>query len=199
MEYAGKYSIARPDNAVFSAYLEKLVEFVGWLLARDFDVRLLIGDLADVPVTQGFRSLLKKRSVAFEGGRIIDEPVASVDDLLKQIAATDYVVATRFHNVLLSLMLNKPSLAISFHHKCSSLMKQMGLSQYCQDINRLDGDRLIEQFCDLEKNAETLKSQIKSKAEEFRSALDEQYERIFRVLRGDRQIDGDSLRGITTR
>ncbi|MGB7601108.1 MAG: polysaccharide pyruvyl transferase family protein, partial [Candidatus Sulfotelmatobacter sp.] len=114
MEYAGKYSIARPDNAVFSAYLEKLVEFVGWLLARDFDVRLLIGDLADVPVTQGFRSLLKKRSVAFEGGRIIDEPVASVDDLLKQIAATDYVVATRFHNVLLSLMLNKPSLAISF-------------------------------------------------------------------------------------
>jgi polysaccharide pyruvyl transferase WcaK-like protein len=198
MEYAGKYSIASPDDTVFSDYLEKLVEFVRWLLAHDFDVRLLIGDLADVPVIQEFRSLLKKRSVAFEGGRIIDEPVASVDDLLKQIAATDYVVATRFHNVLLSLMLNKPSLAISFHHKCSSLMKQMGLSQYCQDINRLDADRLIEQFCDLEKNAETLKPLIKHKTEEFRRALDEQYERILKVLRPDCQNDGDSLKPMTT-
>ena len=194
MEYAGKYSVASPDNAVFSAYLEKLVEFVGWLLARDYDVRLLIGDLVDVPVKQEFRFLLKQRSVTYEEDRIIDEPVASVDDLLKQIASTDFVVATRFHNVLLSLLLNKPSIAISFHHKCSSLMNQMGLSQYCQDINRLNADRLIEQFCDLEKNAETLKPLIKDKADEFRRALDEQYERIFRVLRPDRQNEGDSLR-----
>jgi polysaccharide pyruvyl transferase WcaK-like protein len=199
MEYAGKYSVARPNDAVYSAYLETLVEFVKWLLAHDYDVRLLIGDLADMSVTQEFRSLLKQRSVMHEEGRIIDEPVASVDDLLKQIAATDFVVATRFHNVLLSLMLNKPSIAISFHHKCSSLMSQMGLSQYCQDINRLNADRLIEQFCDLEKNAETLKPLIKHKAEEFRRALDEQYERIFRVLRSECQNDGDSLKAMTTR
>jgi polysaccharide pyruvyl transferase WcaK-like protein len=198
MEYAGKYSIARPDNAVFSAYLEKLVEFVRWLLAHDYDVRLLIGDLADVSVTQEFRRLLKQRLVTYEEDRIIDEPVASVDDLLKQIAATDFVVATRFHNVLLSLMLNKPSVAISFHHKCSSLMSQMGLSEYCQDINGLNADRLIEQFCDLERNAETLKPLIKQKAQEFRKALDEQYEHIFKVLRPDCQNDGDSLKAMTT-
>ena len=39
------------------------MEFVRWLLAHDYDVRLLIGDLVDVPVTQDFRSLLKQRSV----------------------------------------------------------------------------------------------------------------------------------------
>jgi polysaccharide pyruvyl transferase WcaK-like protein len=198
MEYAGKYSVERPTDATYSAYLETLAEFVKWLLARDYDVRLLIGDLVDVPVKQEFRSLLEQRFVTYEEGRIIDEPVASVDDLLKQIAATDFVVATRFHNVLLSLLLNKPSIAISFHHKCSSLMSQMGLSEYCQDINRLNADRLVEQFCDLEKNAETLKPLIKNKAEEFRRALDEQYERIFRVLRPDCQNDGDSLKAMTT-
>ena len=143
--------------------------------------------------------MLKQRSVTYEEDRVIDEPVASVDDLLQQIASTDFVVATRFHNVLLSLLLNKPSIAISFHHKCSSLMSQMGLAQYCQDIHRLNAERLIEQFCDLEKNADTLKPQIKNKAEEFRRALDEQYERIFRVLRPERQNDGDSLKAITTR
>jgi polysaccharide pyruvyl transferase WcaK-like protein len=182
MEYAGKYSVERPTSAVYSAYLETLVELVKWLLAHEYNVRLLIGDLVDTPVTREFRSLLKERSVTHEEERIIDEPVASVEDLLKQLAATDLVVATRFHNVLLSLLLNKPVLAISFHHKCSSLMRQMGLSEYCQDINRLNADRLIEQFCDLEKNAERLRPLIEHKTEEFRRALDEQYNCIVKEM-----------------
>lgn len=175
MEYAGRYSVERPTSAVYSAYLEVLVEFVKWLLAHDYDVRLLIGDLADLPVTKEFKSLLKQRSVTHEEGRIIDEPVASVDDLLKQLGSTDLVVATRFHNVLLSLLLDKPVVAISFHHKCSSLMRQMGLSEYCQDINRINTEELIEQFCDLETNAERLKPLIKHKTDDFRRALNEQY------------------------
>ena len=182
MEYAGKYSVERPTSAVHSAYLETLVEFVKWLLAHDYDVRLLIGDLADLPATQEFKSLLKERSVTPEVGRIIDEPVASVDDLLKQLGETDLVVATRFHNVLLSLLLNKPALAISFHHKCSSLMRQMGLPEYCQDINRLKAEELIEQFCNLERNAGRLRPLIKRKTEEFRRALDEQYNCIFNEI-----------------
>ena len=121
------YGVEKTTSEDYAAYLETLAEFVKWLLARDYDVRLLIGDLADVPVKQEFRSLLKQRSVTYEEGRIIDEPVASVNDLLKQIAATDFVVATRFHNVLLSLLLNKPSIAISFHHKCSSLDESDGI------------------------------------------------------------------------
>jgi polysaccharide pyruvyl transferase WcaK-like protein len=120
--------------------------------------------------------------VTHEEERIIDEPVASVEDLLKQLAATDLIVATRFHNVLLSLLLNKPVLAISFHHKCSSLMRQMELSEYCQDINHLNTDRLIEQFCDLERNAKRLRPLIKDKTEEFRRALDKQYNCIFNEI-----------------
>jgi polysaccharide pyruvyl transferase WcaK-like protein len=199
MTHSGMYGVEKTTAEDYAAYLETLAIFVKWLLSHNYSVRLLIGDRSDVPVIQEFRSLLKQRSVTYEEDRVIDEPIASVDELLKQIAATDFVVATRFHNVLLSLMLNKPSIAISFHHKCSSLMSQMGLSQYCQDINRLNADRLIEQFCDLEKNAETLKPLIKNKAEEFRRALDEQYERIFRVLRPDCQNEGNSLKAMTTR
>ena len=146
MTYSGMYGVETTTSEDYAAYLETLVEFARWLLARDYEIRLLIGDRSDAPVIQEFRALLKQRSVTYEEGRIVDEPVASVEDLLKQIAATDFVVATRFHNVLLSLLLNKPSIAISFHHKCSSLMSQMGLSEYCQDINRLNADKLIEQF-----------------------------------------------------
>jgi polysaccharide pyruvyl transferase WcaK-like protein len=179
MAYAGKYSVSSPSNEIYLAYLENLVRVVRWLLAHECDVRLLIGDLADMHVTQEFRGLLRERLSACDEGRIMDEPVFSVEDLLSQIAATDIVVATRFHNVLLALLCNKPVISISFHHKCESLMSAMGLSEYCLDINNLKADRLIEKFCDLEINASKLKPLIREKVREFRKALDEQYKFIF--------------------
>jgi polysaccharide pyruvyl transferase WcaK-like protein len=182
MEYYGKPSIDSPHNAIYLAYLENLVVFLRWLLVHEYDARLLIGDVGDRRVTEEFRSLLKERSLIYDEARVIDEPVSSVEHLLSQLAATDIVVATRFHNVLLALLLNKPVIAISFHHKCTSLMSEMGLSQYCHDINDMNVGRLIEQFQDVERNAENLKLVIRQRVEESRKALDEQYNLIFNRL-----------------
>jgi len=176
---AGKYSVSRPSNEIYQAYLENLVRVVRWLLAHENDVRLLIGDLDDMRAKQEFRALLGERLSVCDQGHIIDEPVFSVEGLLSQIAATDIVVATRFHNVLLALLCNKPVISISFHHKCESLMSAVGLSAYCLDINDLKADKLIEKFCDLETNAGKLKPLIREKVREFRKALDEQYKFIF--------------------
>jgi polysaccharide pyruvyl transferase WcaK-like protein len=185
MDYAGRYSAERPNKAVYAAYLETLVEFVAWALSRNMDIRLLIGDVVDNPAKKEFHSLLKERGVAPEQGRIIDDPITSVEDLLSQLAATDLVVATRFHNVLLSLVLRKPVIAISFHHKCSSLMSQMGLSEYCQDINSLRSESLIRQFCELQKNEDCLRLAIHDKVEGCRAALHEQYRALLRSLQLD--------------
>jgi polysaccharide pyruvyl transferase WcaK-like protein len=179
MEYAGKYSGANADNKIYSAYLDNLAIFVEWLLAREYTVRLLIGDLVDTPAKNDFRALLKERVSPCDEQRIIDEPISSVENLLAQIAATDLVVATRFHNVLLSLVCNKPVISIAFHHKCESLMNAMGLSEYCLNINDLKADQLIERFCNLERNCDKIKRSIGEKTSEFRAALDQQYEIIF--------------------
>jgi polysaccharide pyruvyl transferase WcaK-like protein len=184
MQYAGRYSVERPSTATYLSYLESLVILVRWLLAREYDIRLLIGDPWDQPVVQEFRSLLKERISEYDERRIIHEPVVSVEQLLSQLAATDIVVATRFHNVLFALLANKPVISIAFHHKCVSLMNNMGLSKYSQDINYLSADRLIEQFCDLEKNAEMLKPLIGQMAEQCRAALDVQYNVIFKEFLG---------------
>jgi polysaccharide pyruvyl transferase WcaK-like protein len=182
MAYAGKYSVEKPSNAIYLAYLENLVVLVKWLLTREYDIRLLIGDTCDMAVKKDFRSLLKVRAGTYDEERVIDEPALSVEQLLPQIAATDIVVATRFHNILLALVLNKPVISISFHHKCASLMEEMGLSEYCQDINHMNAGRLIEQFQDVEKNAEKLKPVIRQKVEQSRKALDEQYNLIFKSV-----------------
>ena len=182
MEYAGKYSVPKPTNETYLAYLDNLASVASWLLSHEYDVRLLIGDLGDIRVKEDVKRLLARRLSGLEQGRVIDEPVFSVDNLLSQIASTDIVLATRFHNVLLALLCNKPVISISFHHKCKSLMSAMGLSAYCLDINSLKADKLIEKFCEVEKNALELKHLIKQRIRECRRKLDEQYNDIFGYL-----------------
>jgi polysaccharide pyruvyl transferase WcaK-like protein len=179
MAYAGRYSHSKPTDEIYFAYLAALVNLAQWLLARGYDVRLLIGDGVDRDAIQEFKRLLRKSLPTGEEERIIDEPVGSVDDLLVQIASTDMVVATRFHNVLLAMLCNKPVIAISFHHKCDSLMRAAGLSEYCLDINGLQPHTLIAEFSELERHADSLRTSIPLKTDEFRTRLEEQYRHIF--------------------
>src|SRR5262249_26981441 len=148
-------------DASYLAYLDSLATLADWLLARGHDVRLLIGDFADVRAKQELKGLLRKRPAFSVEAIVVDEPIRSLDELLSQIAATDIVVATRFHNVLLALLCEKPVISISFHHKCASLMNAMGLSGYCMDINNLNADELMEKLRDMELNADSIKTSIR--------------------------------------
>ena len=67
------------------------------------------------------KAALEERGLSYEESGIIDEPASSVDELLSQLSSVDIVVASRFHNVLLALMLGKPVVAISYHEKFQGL------------------------------------------------------------------------------
>jgi polysaccharide pyruvyl transferase WcaK-like protein len=175
MESSGRYGTAGPSPEVQRAYLDNLAAFVTWLLAHDYDIRLLIGDMLDIDTVNQFKHLLRDRLPRYEESRIISDPVLSVGDLLLQISETDIVVATRFHNVLLSMLCNKPVISISFHHKCDSLMSVVGMSAYCVDIKNISMDKLIVIFCDIKMNSDKIKLTIKNKIKEFRAMLDEEY------------------------
>jgi len=178
MEYAAKYSVPGRGADTYMRYLESLAFFVGWLLDREYEVKLLLGD-ADTVVIEDFRDVLREQLGPRREKQLADPQIGSVEELFSQLEATDVVVATRFHNVLMSLMLGKPAIAISFHHKVSALMNEMGLPEYCHDINRMNTEVLIAQFEALVRDAEELKRTIAQRVEEFRRALDEQYEFLF--------------------
>jgi polysaccharide pyruvyl transferase WcaK-like protein len=178
MEWADRYSKHGPGDAAQRTYLQAIAEMARWLLARGYKIRLLIGDFADARAKQALLQLLTQNPTNYDHDRIVDEPIHSVEDLLSQIAATDAVVCTRFHNTLLALLCEKPVISISFHHKCDSLMAAMGMSDYCLNSGDLEADRLIETFCRLEMNADALKPLIKERTKKFRDALDRQYQLI---------------------
>ena len=152
MEYGEKYSV--PSQTATLMSVPGVARGLRQLAARArYDVKLLLGD-ADIVVIDDFRAVLQENLGPSAQDRVTDPIIGSVDELLSQLGATDFVVATRFHNVLMSLLLGKPPIAISFHHKVSSLMSEMGLSEYCHDINEMNADALIAQFQALVRNAE---------------------------------------------
>jgi polysaccharide pyruvyl transferase WcaK-like protein len=178
----GRLSAPKPTNRFHQAYVENLVSAVGQLVADGYDVRLLIGDRRDASVVHEFMATARERLSAHIRSHIADESANSVGELLAQIASTDIVVATRFHNVIFALLCGKPVIAISFHHKCESLMRTIGLSRYCLDIDGVRAEELIERFHELQANADEVKRQISGRVDMFRRALDEQYEYVFRDI-----------------
>ena len=173
MNSGAMYGDSNVSTDVYRSYMESLVGLVTWLLDREYDVRLLIGELGD-PVSE-FKRLLAERLPACDSSRIVETQVASVQELLLQFADTDLVVATRFHNVLFALLSKKPTVSIAFHHKCTSLMNAIGLPEYCLPIDRLTTEGLIERVLDMEENSDRLRSLIGGRAERFREILEEQY------------------------
>lgn len=184
MTYFNRRSVAPEDETIYRDYLTKLGNVVIWLLERKYTVRLLIGDVTyDQRARQDLQTLVEERGFSYENGSIIDEPASSVEEVLSQIAATDLVVASRFHNVLLALMLGRPVLAISYHEKVDALMEEAGLAGFRQDIESIDLEKLTGQFVALEEQSDHIRQQLNQKAQACREALDDQYKRIFHILR----------------
>jgi polysaccharide pyruvyl transferase WcaK-like protein len=180
MDYYGQHPSPQERERVYQRYVERVTRFAVWLLQRGYSLRLLIGDVSyDKRVKGDLRRLLERTGVTFDAGRIIDEPVSSTEQLCAQLARTDMVVATRFHNVLLALLLNRPVIALAPHEKVRSLMAGVGLADFSQDAAELDVDLLIEQFERLRDSAAILKAPLKEKMDGFRRALDEQYRYVF--------------------
>jgi polysaccharide pyruvyl transferase WcaK-like protein len=176
-DYLGRTGLRdRRNNHTYRDYLNMLGDLVAWLCARNYTVRVIIGDiLYDSGVKQDFMELLHERGLMNQEGQIVNEPVFTVRDLLSQIAAVDFLVTSRFHNLVLALMLNKPVLCLSDHGKLDSLMTEIGLTEYCLSLANLNFNDVIDRVTKLEKNAKALRLYIKQKTEDYRKTLDEQY------------------------
>ena len=68
--------------------------------------------------------------------------------------STDFVVATRFHNVVCALKLVRPTVSIGYEAKNDAVMTELGLGEFCQSIEELDLDLLNKQLAELMNNRE---------------------------------------------
>ncbi|MEU2085115.1 polysaccharide pyruvyl transferase family protein [Streptomyces albus] len=156
-------------------YLEGTIRFVRALTEAGRPVRLLTGDAVDQPVVTAIRDAVDSPLVtAAEAG--------SLADLMRETAAAEAVVATRYHNLVCALKAGTPTLALSYAAKSDALMARMGLGAYCHPARDIDAGRLLEQFQELEQRSAQLRRTLAERNLAAARRLEEQFSALNAAL-----------------
>ncbi|MEE1816345.1 polysaccharide pyruvyl transferase family protein [Streptomyces sp. SP18ES09] len=153
MDFHGGNDDRHRAEEIHRRYLDGTTRFVRALVEEGRPVRLLTGDACDAPVVAAILD-------AVDSPLVGAAEAASLADLMEETAAAGTVVATRYHNLVCALKAGTPTLALSYAPKSDALMAGMGLAAYCHPAREVDPDRLLEQFRELEKNAEDLRRSL---------------------------------------
>jgi polysaccharide pyruvyl transferase WcaK-like protein len=174
MAYYGWKNDSEGGAPIYRNYISKLQEFAVWLLDAGYRVRLLMGDLADLTAAQDLLARLHQARGPGLRERVMFEPSRTYGEVVRQMAGTDIVVATRFHNIVAALSLGKPSISLGYSKKNEALMADMGLGPFCQHVETFDLDELKRQFTVLVDQQERLTRQLRASNSRYTAALAEQ-------------------------
>jgi polysaccharide pyruvyl transferase WcaK-like protein len=161
----------------YRSYIDKLATFIRWLLAQECRVRLVIGEDSDLGAVEDVRAALGERA-----GAVAFAPAYTLDDVMVQMSDAHVVVATRFHNVICALKLDKPTISIGYAKKNDVLLESMGLGDCTQRIDTLDVERLQAQFARLVTEHAERTAAIRAARLRLEEALRDQDRRLDREL-----------------
>jgi polysaccharide pyruvyl transferase WcaK-like protein len=181
MDYHGSDDDRDQAAPINRAYVDTMRRFVRHLVDDGRQVRLFVGDEADASVVAAILADVPRHRAA--SGGVVAEPVRSLDDLMRQMASVETVVATRYHNVLCALKLAKPTLSIGYARKNDVLMSSMGLdAEFCQSARAVDFDLLIEQFKALEARRDELTRTLHRRGRAQARRVEEQFAALSALL-----------------
>lgn len=179
MAYRGWKRRDGNGGVIYRNYLKKMSAVVRSQLRQGRTVRLLTGDNIDREAIEDLMALL---SPAERNQQLIYEPVASLHDLMKQIAQTDIVLASRYHNVICALHMGRPTISLSYARKNDVLLEDNGLSEFCHHVESFDPPLLIRQIDDMLLRRPELEQAVRTGTDQYRLRLEWQEHNLCQKL-----------------
>ncbi|NKQ55747.1 hypothetical protein HFP15_22985 [Amycolatopsis sp. K13G38] len=159
---------------IYRSYVDGMTRFVRWLTENGRQVRLFSGDEVDRPVVD---------QIVAETGATASQ-ASSLDDLMREMAAVDAVVATRYHNVLCALRVCRPTISVGYAAKNQVLLAEMGLGEFTHPARSVDAAQLIEQFIELERRSDELKQTLAQRNAVSEQRLKQQFAALSAIVEG---------------
>lgn len=136
MTYRGWHA----TTAAYEAYVDLHVRLIKWLDTEGYGVRTIIG--------QAPTDLIALRDVETRLGRKLigprEESMNSIHDAMAAIGETDMVIASRYHVQIAALKMNRPLISLGYGPKNDALMQDVGLGEFCHDVESVDFDKLTQ-------------------------------------------------------
>ena len=179
MAYCDPRYIPRNDPRRYAAYIRKMAGFTAWLLRNDYAVLAVSSDIwADPQAFVDVRDVLRREHGLDDDPRLVEPPVDGLATLASLFSSCDYVIAARYHCIVLPWLLGKPVVALAYNRKHIDLMESMGQEAYCVDIDRFEVAELVERFRAMECNRDAIRTQLLEGVARCRARLAEQYDRV---------------------
>jgi polysaccharide pyruvyl transferase WcaK-like protein len=170
------------DNLGYARLIDSLAEFSGRLLQCGHRIKLFSSDIwFDSQAIEDLEAAIHRNYPDLASGHVTQEAISDTGDLLAALSRVDCYVTCRFHGVIFASLLNVPTLALAPHPKVTTLMKDMGLSEYCVDITKCDAEWLTARFDHMVANMDDVKAGIRRHVDKCQSLLASQFDGLFQM------------------
>ena len=170
------------DAARYARYVDKIASVVLAVIARGDRVRLVPTQMRADPLVIADVERAVRRRGKVDAGRLRVSSCASVEDLIRELSGCDVVIATRFHAVVMALLLHTPVVALANHPKTTDLMADVGLSDHVLDIDRWAVESVMERLQTLEKDSAEARAEMAGRVTKYRAALERQYDSVLSLV-----------------
>jgi len=165
MAYFGTNDDRRHADEIHVLYVEGMKRFVRWLVDSGRRVLLIVGDVngSDGRVVGEILADIRAGRPDLGPAVVTAASVSSYSDVMRVMQPVSSVVAIRYHNIVCALRLSKPTISIGYSPKHDALMAEMGLADFCQDVNTLDIGDLTALVVELESRSNELRKTLRER------------------------------------
>ena len=167
------------DGERYEIFTSKMIAAGAWL-TRQYEVALFTTDIwFNSPTLDKVDAGIQDETGESTSRVSIHRAISDVRTLLAEMSKLDYVITCRYHGVVFAHLMNKPLIALSHHPKVATLMAELGLSEYCLDIDSFEAEQLEEKFTKLVANRDAIKARMAEQETHYKAQLTKQFDRLF--------------------
>jgi polysaccharide pyruvyl transferase WcaK-like protein len=176
MNYFGGNNDKDRGEEIHADYIAKMTEFATWLVDNGYELRVFGGDAKyDWDIARLIIANVRTERPGLPEQALATKELGSYAELMEYMNGCGTIVATRYHNVMCSLKLCKPTIALGYSRKFVALIGDMGLGDFNMYADRIEVDKLTEMFRQLDKRRDELTSRMKERTAANHRALAEQF------------------------
>jgi polysaccharide pyruvyl transferase WcaK-like protein len=184
MAYYGPRDDKVRGAGLHASYVERVGEFCSWVAGRGYVLRLLVGDVVDEAVGERIRERVLAEHPEVDATRVTVMSCTTLDAVMDDVAGCRIVVAARYHNLVCSLRMARPTIAIGYGGKHDDLLERAGLAGNSEHISAFTVSWLTQRFLDLEGRQQAIVADLVRRNARMRRELDAQYDDLRRGVLG---------------
>lgn len=160
-------------------YLRHLAAACEWSAEQGLRVRIVCSQgKMDRPTAVRLAEMIQPRF----SGRVELRDAPRVPDFLAEVRGAQIVIASRLHGAILSLVAGVPVVAISPLPKVAQLLIDVGLSDYCVELQNFTDTDLIERIRVALDRQSDLQRHVRERTQVFRIGLRRTYDDVLALV-----------------